>query len=326
MPDGTGHALPTASYAVLVAASLLFLAACGSGAADPAGRAPAPEPGFTLSGQDPPLQVPSGAVIEVRTRRASEGQVGPGATADDVWSVAPSPPLSGPIFVEGAHPGDVLAVTLHRIEVDDWGWAAVVPGLGALADDFSQPFLETFDLASGATEARFGDRTRIPLHPFAAVMEVAAPEDGAGDGGRLSDRHLVEGVTAYFPVLVEGALLSFGGARAAQGGGGVAGMGLEVAARFVVGVRVIEGEWALAEPHYESDAYYAVTASGATLDEAAQKATRYMVDYLTTEHRVTRAEAYLLASLAADLMVSQVGRPLGARVSLHIPKSALPGG
>jgi len=321
--------MTTATYAVrasLLSASLLALAACGSGAADPAGRAPAPEPDFTLSGQDPPLRVPSGAVIEVHTPRASEGQVGPGATADDVWSVAPTPPLSGPIFVEGAHPGDLLAVTLHRIDVEDWGWAAVVPGLGALPADFSQPFLKTFGLSAGATEARFDDRIRIPLRPFAAVMQVAAPGDGDGHGGRLSDRHLVEGVTAYFPVSVEGALLSLGGVRAAQGDGGVAGVGLEAAARLIVGVRVIEGEWALAEPHYESDASYAVTASGATLDEAAEKATRYMVDYLTKEHRLTRAEAYLLTSLAADLKVSQFGRPLGARVSLHISRSALPGG
>ena len=93
----------------------------------------------------PVLSVPSGAVIEVRTEEASDRQITPESTAEALATLDFDPihPLTGPVFVEGAEPGDVLAVTLHEIEVGDWGWVAVVPGFGFLAEDFPTPYLKT---------------------------------------------------------------------------------------------------------------------------------------------------------------------------------------
>lgn len=90
---------------------------------------------------EPVLRVPSGAVIEVRTEEASDGQLTPTSTVEDVANLDFDPihPLTGPVYVEGAEPGDVLAVTLHEIELGDYGWTAIVPGFGFLADEFTEP-------------------------------------------------------------------------------------------------------------------------------------------------------------------------------------------
>jgi acetamidase/formamidase len=85
----------------------------------------------------PVLRVPSGAVIQAETKEATDGQLHPDSRVEDINSVAFDPihPLTGPVYVEGAAPGDILAVTLHKIELGDWGWAAIFPGFGFLADE-----------------------------------------------------------------------------------------------------------------------------------------------------------------------------------------------
>lgn len=82
----------------------------------------------------PVARVASGTVLEVFTKEATDGQFTPASTAADVAKLAFDPihPLTGPVYVEGAEPGDVLAVTLHQIEVGEWGWAAIAPGFGCM--------------------------------------------------------------------------------------------------------------------------------------------------------------------------------------------------
>ncbi len=93
--------------------------------------------------------------------------------------------------------------------------------------------------------------------------------------------------------------------------------------RIVYEVNVIKRGRSLPEPQYETDEYYAVTAFAPTIDEAARKATRYMIDYLTAEHGLSRADAYVLASLAGDLKISEVVDVPHVLVSMHMPKSVL---
>lgn len=301
-----------------------------------------PEPQFSLgadrthnrfSGAIPAaLTVPSGAVVEVFTREASDGQLAPGSGAGAVETLDFDPihPLTGPIYVEGADPGDVLAVTLHEIEVGDWGWAAVVPGFGFLADEFTEPYLKTFALGPDAEFAEFGGGVRIPLAPFAGVMGVAPATDSMlstipprANGGNMDNRHMVAGTTVYFPVFVEGALFSIGDTHAAQGDGEVSGTAVEAPMRIVLELAVVEGAASIAEPRYETDEYYAVTAFAETLDEAARKATRYMIDYLVAEHGLDRTDAYVLCSLAGDLKIAEVVDVPHVLVSMHMPKTVL---
>ena len=325
----------------LLASILFALGACAP-ADRPPPRAQTPEPQFHLTREQthnkwsrdilPVLRVPSGAVIEVETEEATDGQLTAASTAADIPNVAFDPihPLTGPVFVQDAQPGDVLAVTLHEIEVGDWGWAAVFPGFGFLADEFDEPWLRTWRFEPGQAVARFNERIAIPLRPFAGVMGVAPATDSMlstipprANGGNMDNRHLVAGTTVYFPVFVEGALFSIGDTHAAQGDGEVSGTGIEAPMRIVYEVNVLKGGRKIEEPQYETAREYAVTAFATTIDEAAKKATRYMIDYLVREHGLTRTEAYVLCSLAADLKISEVVDVPHVLVSMHIPKAVL---
>ncbi len=326
--------------------SLLF--ACAPEAPDTAETAAAaveapaaPVPQYTLtreqthnkfSSQIPPvLRVPSGAVIEAFTEEASDGQLPADAGLDDLEQLSFDPihPITGPVFVEGAQPGDVLAVTLHDIELIDYGWNAIVPGFGFLADEFTEPYIRTYAFKPGDTQVRFNDKITIPLRPFPGVMGVA-PETGEmlstipprANGGNMDDPNLVKGTTVYFPVFVEGALFSIGDAHAAQGLGEVCGTAIEAPMRFVYQVEVLKDK-KIREPQYETDDYYAVTAFGETIGEAAKKAVRYMIDYLEAEHGLDRTEAYALCSLAGDLKIAEVVDVPHMLVTMHLSKEVL---
>ena len=331
--------------ASLTLAPLLVVACTAQPRAEVEGDAratPTPSPDFSLSddqtharfsaGIPPVLRVPDGAIVEVFTREASDGQLSVTSTADDIPAVDFDPihPLTGPVFVEGAEPGDVLAVTLHEIEVGDWGWTGVFPGFGFLADEFTEPYLKTFALEPGARDVAFNDRIRIPLEPFAGVMGVAPATDEMlstipprANGGNMDNPHLTAGATVYFPVFVEGALFSIGDTHAAQGNGEIAGTAIEAPMRIVYEVDVLKGGRSLAEPQYETDSIYGVTAFGTTIDEAARKAARFMVDYLEAEHALSRVDAYALASLAADLLISETVDVPHMLVSMEISKVVL---
>ena len=141
-------------------------------------------------------------------------------------------------------------------------------------------------------------------------------------GGNMDDPDMVEGTTVYFPVFVKGALFSIGDTHAAQGHGEVSGSAIEAPMRIISEVKVIKGGRAIAEPQYENDDFYAVTGTGTTLDEAAKKATRYMIDYLVAVHHLERHEANMLCSVAADLKIAEVVDGV-MLVSMHISKKVL---
>ncbi len=277
----------------------------------------------------PVLRVPSGAIVELHTKEATDGQLTPDSTVEAIETLDFDPihPLTGPIYVETAAPGDVLAVTFHDIEVGAWGWTAVSPGFGFLADEFTEPYLKTFRIEPGARRARFSDTISIPLRPFPGVVGVAPATEELlstipprANGGNMDNKYFTVGTTVYLPVFVEGALLSIGDTHAAQGDGEVCGTAIEAPMRIVLEVNVLKGGRPLGEPQYETADYYAVTAFAESIDEAARKATRYMIDYLVAEHGLTRADAYVLASLAGDLKISEVVDVPHVLVSMHIPK------
>lgn len=276
------------------------------------------------------VRVPSGSVIEAFTEEASDGQLLADATLEDVANLdfEPIHPLTGPVYVEGAEPGDILKVTLHEIELGEFGWTAIVPGFGFLADEFPDPYIKTFQFQDGDVTADFGDGIRVPLKPFPGVMGVAPATDEMlstipprANGGNMDDPNLVEGTTVYFPVFVEGAMFSIGDTHAAQGLGEVCGTAIEAPMRIVYEVEVIKGASHLQEPQYETDDYYAVTAFGETIDEAARKATRYMIDHLEATRGMSRSDAYALLSLAGDLKIAEVVDVPHMLVTMHLSKA-----
>ncbi len=299
-----------------------------------------PTPDFTLPAENthnrwsaaipPVLRVPSGAIVEVFTKEASDGQITAETTADDLANVdfGLIHALSGPIAVEGAEPGDLLAVTIHEAEVWGPGWAGIFPGFGFLAEEFTDPWIRSFDMAPGATETRFNDRITLPLDPFPGVLGVAPATDDMlvtipprENGGNLDNKHMKPGTTVYLPVQVPGANFSVGDAHAVQGDGEVSGSAIEAPMRLVLELRVLPNPRGITEVEYETGEHYAVTGFAPTIDEAAKKATRHMVAYLVAEHGLTPEEAYVLCSLAGDLKISETVDVPNMLVSMHMPKA-----
>lgn len=280
----------------------------------------------------PVIKVPSGAVIEAFTKEASDKQISINTTTEELRKMEFNRdlvhPLTGPVYVEGAQPGDVLEVTLHTIEIGDWGWTKVGDA-GILGDAFNDPILRTWNLRKNKKSVLFSKNITVPLEPFAGVMGVA-PDTGEmlstipprANGGNMDDPNIVEGAKVYFPVFVEGALFSIGDGHAAQGHGEVCGTAIEIPMRIIYEVNVIKGKRYIKEPQYETDEFYAVTAFGITLDKAAKKATQYMVDYLVSEHNLNQHEAYMLCSLSGDLKIAEVV-DINMLVAMHISKETL---
>ncbi|TIU97024.1 MAG: acetamidase, partial [Mesorhizobium sp.] len=185
----------------------------------------------------PTERVAPGSTIEFQCLDSSGGQLTLDSTVDDValLDFAKVNPVTGPIYVDGAEPGDALKITIEAFKPSGFGWTANIPGFGLLADDFPEPALNiwTYDAAS-LEPALFGKHARVPLKPFAGTIGNAPAEMGLHSvvpprrvGGNLDIRDLAAGTTLYLPVEVAGALFSVGDTHAAQGDGEVCGTAIE---------------------------------------------------------------------------------------------------
>jgi acetamidase/formamidase len=279
----------------------------------------------------PAITVPSGSLIEAHTHEATGGQLNIDSTIEDLANVDFDRvhTLTGPIYVEGAEAGDVLAVELIELEPGDWGWTGMTPTFGFLAGEIQESDLKTFKLDKERNLVHFADGISIPLKPFAGVMGVAPDTDEMlntipprANGGNMDDPNIRQGVTAYFPVFVEGALFSIGDTHAVQGMGEVVGTAVESPMRILFRISVIKGR-SIDEPQYETDDYYATTGFGTTIDEAALKATRYMIRHIMETYGLSEGEAYMLCSLIGDLKIAEVVDLPHVLVTMHIPKNIL---
>src|SRR3954453_15327698 len=181
------------------------------------------------AGAEPVITIADGDTVVINTRDVSDNQIGPDSDSSVIdglnWDRVY--PLAGPIAVEGAKPGDTLVVEILDLRTRGWGWTAILPGLGLLADDFPDAYLRIFDISAG-DYARFDDEVAIPLTPFMGTMGVCPADASATPimppgrfGGNMDTRQLVAGTTLFLPVEVEGAMFSTGdapGCRGARGG------------------------------------------------------------------------------------------------------------
>jgi amidase len=241
--------------------------------------------------------------------------------SDQVRSVADAPgavdwerinPATGPVFVEGAEPGDVLSVLVERINVADRGVMAVSGDFGVLRDRFEGTTFAMIPIEGGAAAVA---GARVPVRPMIGVIGVAPAGDPVPcgspgpHGGNMDTRLIGQGATLFLPVFVHGALLAAGDLHAAMGDGEVCGTGIEVAGSIQLRVDV-RRDFALANPVVENAEVVATIASAETLDDAAEIATRDMADLLTQRLGLSDADATMLMSAAGQLQVSQVVDPL----------------
>src|SRR3954467_3839894 len=275
------------------------------------------------AGNAPVLTVESGDTVVVHTRDVSDDQIGPDSTVDVIagldWDRVY--PLAGPIAVDGAQPGDTLAVEILDVHTQGWGWTAILPGPGLLADDFPDAYLPIFAPTLGDV-AYMRDDVAIPLEPFLGTMGVcpagasAQPVMPPGNfGGDMDTRPLLRGTTLSLPVQVEGALFSCGDAHGCQGDGEVCVTGLEApmfaSLRFTLekGRTIPSPQYRTAgplTPRVDSAGFYGTTGVGPDLYAGAQNAVRAMIDHITADYGLSREDAYLLASLTVDLKISEI--------------------
>jgi acetamidase/formamidase len=289
---------------------------------------------------EPALEVADGDVVELHARDSSDGQLTPDSTAADVVGMDFSRvnPVSGPVYVKGAKPGDTLAVELLEFRPPDWGWTAIIPRtIGLLADDFPEAWLAISEIDARRKEIRFGGRATLPLRPFSGNLGVAPAEPGAHSvipprrwGGNLDIKHLGAGATLYLPVGVEGALFSLGDTHAAQGDGEVCGTAIEAAMDVVVRLSV-RRDMPIAAPQYElpkasappPSAFHVCTGVGPDLLEAARDAIRAMIDHLERRHGLDTQLAYALSSVAVDLRIHEVVDAPNWVVGAFLPEGIL---
>ena len=129
---------------------------------------------------EPALEIESGESVQLHVRDASDEQIHKGSGVEDVAKLDFSHvnPVSGPVYVKGAQPGDVLEVELLAFEAKDWGWTAIIPGFGLLADEFPDPWLRISEVDAAAGNVRFGEKVTVPHRPFPGTLGVAMPEPG----------------------------------------------------------------------------------------------------------------------------------------------------
>jgi acetamidase/formamidase len=291
----------------------------------------------------PRLEIEPGDTVVFDTRDAADGYYSPASTHSDVIGRGPfrGHPLTGPVRVRGAHPGDALVVEVLDVRPAlDWGWTAIRPGRGLLPEaDFAKPYLNVWDLSDG-TYARMGRAVAVPIEAFPGVMGVALDEPGGHgtmpprrNGGNMDIRQLAAGSTLYLPVLVDGALFSVGDAHAAQGDGEVCVTAVEMSARITLRLGLQPGR-GLAEPRLRTTnppsgsgrrgPWIATTAHGPNLYASAQQAIRYLIEQIVEERGLTREQAYIVCSVAADLKISEIVDAPNWIVSAFLPESIFP--
>jgi acetamidase/formamidase len=290
---------------------------------------------------EPALEVEPGESVLLHVRDASDEQINASSGADDVLKLdfTHVNPVSGPIFVKGAQPGDTLAVELLEFRPGGWGWTAIIPGFGLLADEYPEPWLRLSEV--DGSRVRFSERITLPFRPFPGTLGVAPPEPGPHSivppsrfGGNMDTKHLVPGTTLYLPIGVEGALFSLGDTHAAQGDGEVCGTAIETAMEVVLRLSVRK-DVRVAAPQYDVPAaafaqertdYHVCTGVGPDLLEATRDAVRATIAWLGDAHGLDREEAYAVASVACDLRIHEVVDAPNWVVGCFVPESIFEGG
>ena len=285
---------------------------------------------------EPVLEVSSGDVIEVHTIDAAGGQLDETSTVQDVVDLDQerANPLTGPVRVVGAQPGDVLAVHILELHTSGWGWTANIPGFGLLADEFPDPHLIHTSYDAGRLE--FGDLATWRPAPFIGTIGVAPSEPGTHPvipprtvGGNLDLKDVGIDTTLLLPVAVDGAMLSLGDTHALQGDGEVCGTAVETPLEVVLRVDVLDDRSIdaphvvvpepLAIPH---GPYHVTTGVGPDLMSGARDATRAMVAELD-RRGVDPRDGYLLCSVFGNLRIGEVVDAPNWVVAMEFPLSVL---
>lgn len=275
----------------------------------------------------PSLHVASGETVKIETFDCFKNQI---QSADQEvaaidWDQVN--PATGPIFIEGASPGDVLKVTIKELEIGAQGVMVTGPELGVMGHRMEAMESKIIPIQNG--KALFSDRLHLPLNPMIGVIGVAPEGEPVScgtpgaHGGNMDTKLITKGATLYFPVAVEGALFALGDFHAAMGDGEISVSGIEVPGSATVHFDVIKGS-RLKHPLLKNEDGLAFLVSAMTLDEAVSTAVEEMIDLLQPQSELTVSEMTMLMSAAGETQISQVVDPL-VTARFFVPNHVLDG-
>lgn len=227
-------------------------------------------------------------------------------------------PATGPLLVDGAKPGQMLAVRIEAMELDEIGYTALWPGMGMFPDWVRQ---KEFGIQTRAMVVRDGfvhwsAERKLPIQPMVGVLGVAPVHgavltvDNGVHGGNLDVQEIGPGSTVLFAVHQEGAALYVGDCHALQGDGECVGMGAtEVGARVTFSVELRDKPARMTWPRIETETHIATVGCARPLEDAMRIAFEQMVWWLADEHGFTESEAYLFLGQIAEARCTQVVNP-----------------
>ena len=284
--------------------------------------------GYYWSQAKPVLHIQSGDTVEIQTLTTSSPTAlgNAGVKPEDIEpelkaiyaEVKDRGPgghiLTGPIYIEGAEPGDTLEVRIENIRLSTpYATNGFSPQRGVLPkEDFERGRTKLIPLDRERNVAKFADNIEIPLHPFFGSMGVAPDESKGrinsgppGDhAGNLDNKDLVAGTKLFIPVHAAGALFEAGDGHAGQGNGEVDITAMETS---LVGTFqfVLRKDLHLKWPRGETPTHWIAMGLDPDLNQATIHAVREAIDFLVTEKHLSREEAYALCSVAVDFNITQ---------------------
>lgn len=297
---------------------------------------------YTFGGHSPVMHLKPGTTLLSWSEDCFDGAVKhPTDLPSKVAPIGHDNPQTGPFYIDGAQPGDILAVHIIHLEpARDYAVSSAYPGFGALTNTdytatLNPPLPEkvwwyTVDKAKGTASTKLGNRTlEIPIHPFFGCIATAPQRSEVrwtvtpeAWGGNMDAYMIKDGATVYLPVNVEGALLYFGDGHLAQGEGEIIGTALEAALNVKIKVDLIKGK-SIGWPRIENDDYIMTTGSYRPLEDAFRIAYKEMVTWLVDEFGFETMDAYQLCSQVGEVDVVQVV-DTNYTVVAKIPKKYLP--
>jgi acetamidase/formamidase len=287
----------------------------------------------------PVLRIAPGATAEFQPMDASGGQITVASKAEDLGHLDFDKvnPVTGPVYLDGAEPGDAIKVTMLEFTASGWGWTGNIPGFGLLADQFKEPHLHLWKYdAAAMVPAMYSQGGRVPLKPFCGTIGLAPAEAGQHSivpprrvGGNMDIRDLSAGAELYLPVEVKGGLFSVGDTHAAQGDGEVCGTAIESPISAALKFDLIKGanlpfpRFTTPGPvsrHLDAGGYEVTTGIAPDLMEGARAAVSGMIDLLSTRYKMNAIDAYLLCSVCGDLRISEIVDMPNWVVAFYFPR------
>ncbi|WP_313893521.1 acetamidase/formamidase family protein [Psychrobacillus sp.] len=266
-------------------------------------------------------KVASGTTIKIETYDCYKNQIQSEEISMDAINWHEINPATGPIYVEGALPGDILKVQIEKIEIGSQGVMMVGPGLGVMGHRIEKRVAKILPIRE---EKIIFNGIQIPLNKMIGVIGVAPAGEGVScetpgaHGGNMDNKMITEGATLYFPIFTEGALFSLGDLHAAMGDGEVGVSGIEVPGAATVTIEVIKGP-TIQHPMLENAEVFTQIASAQTLDEATKIAIEEMIDRIVEKSTLSLEEVTMLMSAVGQIEICQIVDPL-MTVRFVVPK------